>query len=126
MKQVNILLADSHTPLRSAIRLWLEVQLDMSMVEEVKDMESLLAAVAETPPDILLLDWELPGIHSYDDISQLLRTLNSMAPAMKVIALSMYPEVETYAHKAGFRAFASKAKMPEQLLDALEQVIDME
>ncbi|HEY6073992.1 MAG TPA: response regulator, partial [Anaerolineales bacterium] len=57
----RILLADDHESLRSALRLLLETRLGLEVITEARDMEHVLAQVEEARPDIILLDWELPG-----------------------------------------------------------------
>jgi CheY-like chemotaxis protein len=71
--------------------------------------------VRATCPDIILLDWELPGLQGGDALS----TLRAHRPQLKVIALSGRPEARSAALAAGMNAFVSKGDPPEQLLAAV-------
>jgi DNA-binding NarL/FixJ family response regulator len=116
VKQMRVLLADDQTKVRSALRLLLEQEPEMSVVGEAADAEDLLAQAEATQPDLVLLDWELPSLRT-DDWLSILRTL---CPHLKVIALSGRPEARQAALDAGAEAFVSKGDPPERLLAAMD------
>jgi two-component system response regulator DesR len=109
---LRVLLADDQLAVRSALRLVLEQEPDVDVVGEVAEAERLLAEVRSVHPDLLLLDWELPGLPAAD----LLRTLRSLCPGCSVVALSGRPEARGPALEMGARAFVSKGDPPELLL----------
>jgi DNA-binding NarL/FixJ family response regulator len=111
----HILIADDQPQVRRALRLLLEQELEATVVGEAADVGSLLAQVAAGCPDLLLLDWGLPGMAAQD----LLVALREACPALAVIVLSGQPEVGEDALAAGADAFVSKADPPEQLLAAV-------
>jgi DNA-binding NarL/FixJ family response regulator len=61
---MRVLLADDQPALRSAVRFLLEQEPDLSIVGEVGDVAGLMERVAALHPDLLLLDWELPGLNA--------------------------------------------------------------
>ncbi len=109
---LRVLLADDQLAVRSALRLVLEQEPDVDVVGEVGESEQLLAEVGTTRPDLLLLDWELPGLPAVD----LLSALRSICPGTSVVALSGRPEARERALETGARAFVSKGDPPERLL----------
>lgn len=109
---LRVLLADDQLAVRSALRLVLEQEPDVDVVGEVSEGERLLAEVSLTRPDLLLLDWELPGLPVVD----LLSALRALCPSTKVVALSGRPEAREPALETGARAFVSKGDPPERLL----------
>jgi len=113
---VRILLADDQHKVRSALRLLLEQETGLQVVGEAVDAEGLLAGTTATCPDLVLLDWELPGLT--DGTLSVLRTTH---PELYVIALSGRPEAHRAALAAGADAFVSKANPPERLLAAIEK-----
>ena len=113
---MRVLLADDQTKVRSALRLLLEQEPGLSVVGEAAEAEDLLAQVAATQPDLVLLDWELPGLRTDDRLS----VLRALCPQLKVIALSGQPEARRAALSAGADAFVSKGEPPERLLAAVE------
>lgn len=118
MKQLKILLADDQALLRSALRLWLEQQPFIKVVEEVSELSSLLPSLHIALPDILLLDWELPGLGLHSNSLDLMRSLRAWFPRMQIIALSSHPESQKRALEAGVDAFVSKTAPPDSLLNA--------
>ena len=113
---MRVLLADDQTKVRSALRLLLEQQPGLSVVGEAAEAEDLLAQVEATQPDLVLLDWELPGLRTDDRLS----ALRTLCPQLKVIALSGQPEARRAALAAGADAFVSKGDPPERLLAAVD------
>ena len=110
-----VLLADDLAEVRSALRFLLEQEPGMNVVGEVAEAQALLAQIEIIQPDLVLLDWELPGLLTID----LLLTLRSSCLHTKVIALSVRPEARNEALTAGTYAFVSKGDPPEQLLRTL-------
>ena len=115
---MRVLLADDQKKVCSALRLLLEQEPGLSVVGEAVEAEELLAQVEVTQPDLVLLDWELPGLRTHDGLV----TLRTLCPHLKVIALSGQPEARQAALTAGADAFVSKGDPPEQLLATLHTV----
>jgi DNA-binding NarL/FixJ family response regulator len=115
---MRVLLADDESKVRSAIRLVLEQEPGLVMVGEAIDGAGLLAEAARSKPELVLLDWELPGPSAI----QLVRSLKLSAPEIKVIALSGRPEAGTHAAQAGVAGFVCKGDPPERLLAAVRAV----
>ena len=118
---MKILLADDNPEVRSALRLLLEQDPLPATVLEVSDMQGLTMHMRKDCPMVVLLDWELPGLHK-SDISMILR---SRCPGMKVIALSSKFEAHQEAMSAKVDAFISKADPPEKILATLRSFIPL-
>jgi DNA-binding NarL/FixJ family response regulator len=116
---MRVLLADDQVWLRSAVRLLLEDEPEIDIIGEAGEVQSLLATVAALCPDLILLDWELPGLTNRDGAQHLLADLHAGHPELHVIVLSGRPEAGRAALTAGADAFVSKADPPEHLLTAL-------
>ena len=116
---MRVLLADDQSSLRSAIRLLLEQEADVNIVAEVADAATLLAESVKVSPDLILLDWELPGLQSTNTAQTVLCALQACCPNVQVIVLSGRPEAGRPALAAGASSFVSKADPPERLLAAL-------
>jgi DNA-binding NarL/FixJ family response regulator len=111
----RILIADSNPPARSACTLLLSYKLGFSDISEVGDVDAFFRALAEYPPDILLLDWQLFGAPSPD----LCRLLRIAYPTMKIALLSINPEDNQPAQDAG-AIFIQKGSSPDAVLTALK------
>ncbi len=116
---MRVLLADDKPALRSAIRLLLEQEAGVNIVAEVADAHSLLDEATRSYPDLILLDWELPGLQGNNVAQRVLSALHAFHPNLRVIVLSGRPEAGRPALAAGASSFVSKADPPERLLAAL-------
>ncbi len=122
---MRVLLADDQPTLRSAVRLLLEQEPDVTIAAEATDVASLCARTAELHPDLLLLDWELPGLNTTGSTGSVRLVINSLyasCPNLHIIVLSGRPEAGRHALAAGASDFVSKADPPERLLAALRRV----
>ncbi len=111
---MRVLLADDEPKVRSALRLILEQLREVESVDEVADAASLADRLRTTPPDLLLVDWELPGLHpgaSFNEARQ-------RAP-LKVIVLSGHCPAPLAALSSGADACVSKCEPPDRLFATL-------
>jgi len=112
---MRVLIADDQIEVRWALRMLLQEESGLTLIGEVTKTEELLTRAQATQPDLILLDWELPGHPS----SLLLTILHKLLSRPRVIALSGRPEAQRAALAAGVDAFVSKADPPERLLITL-------
>ena len=105
------------------IRLWLAEHLEEAgyPARAVGDGASLLEAVAEESPDLVLLDLRLPDGSGLD----FLRRLKEEDPALPIIMMTAYGEVETAvaAVRAGAFHFLEKPIELSELLLLAEQAL---
>jgi two-component system response regulator DesR len=113
---MRILLADDEDHVRFALQVLLEAQPGLHVVAEAVDAAELLAQAASSRPDVVLLDWELPGL----TMSATLPVLRRLSPGVRILVLSGRPEAKRVALAAGADAFISKSHPPEQLLAAFQ------
>lgn len=115
----TLFLAEGENHVREALRLMLAHQPQLAVVGEARSAESLLATVCRMPPDVILLDWELPGLHP----QRLLAALRQCCPHSAVIATSVKPEHRQSARAHAVDGFVSKQLPPQEFIDALLAVI---
>ena len=112
---MRVLLADHHSQVRWALRTAIKEEPRLVVVGEVTEAEALLSQAQALRPDLILLEWELPG----QPVEEVLSTIRAYRSGCQVMVLSRQPECETAALAAGADAFISKAAAPEELLTAL-------
>ena len=115
MENLRIILADRQDTVRSAIRLLLEQEESLCVVGEAESADQLLSQIDCASPDMVLLDWDLPGLTG----QELLETLLRLRPDISVIVLSGRPDVRRLALEAGAAAFVTKTEPPDRLLSAV-------
>jgi DNA-binding NarL/FixJ family response regulator len=115
---MRVLLADHHTEVRWALRTAIKEVPDLMLVGEAIQAKDLLSQARALRPDLILLEWELPGRSARN----LLAALREIDPLARVIVLSREPESQEPALDAGADVFVSKANGPEELLAALHRL----
>jgi DNA-binding NarL/FixJ family response regulator len=115
---MRVLLADKNPEVRSALHLLLEEKTGVNVIGEVGNSYDLLWQLNPLRPDLLLLDWELPGTKS----AELLNILHRQYPELKVFALSCHPGRREDSLKAGACEFICKSEPPEKLMLALDSL----
>jgi two-component system, NarL family, response regulator DesR len=113
----RILLADNTLNTRSALALMLETRLGAQIVGQVSHIDSLLSEATAARPNVIIMDWDLPG----NNREIALKSLGQMRPAPRIIITSTRPEAAEQAIQAGAFAFIHKTDLPEVLLDAVER-----
>jgi DNA-binding NarL/FixJ family response regulator len=113
---MRVLIAESQSRVRFALRVTVERHEGLSEVSEVSDARELLSQTETMHPDLLLLDWELTGA-APDTVGR----LRELCPRVYIIALSEKDQAREAALEAGVDVFVSEAEPPERLLAALRE-----
>jgi DNA-binding NarL/FixJ family response regulator len=114
---MRVLLAVDQVGLRSALRLFLDHELNIAVVGEVGHVHTLPAATASLRPDLILLDWGLVAITTPDARHQLIAMVRVLQPQVYILVLTGTAEPTRYLLSAD--AFVSKTEPPERMLAAL-------
>ena len=115
---MRIIVADDRPAVRSALRLLLDERSHHLVVGEVADGHRLAATIADAQAEILLFDWELPGLRP----TKFLAVARRRWPGLGLVAMSSRPEAREAALAAGADAFLPKTDPPERVLAALASV----
>jgi len=92
---MNIFLADDHPLFRIGLRIALDQEEEMRVIGEASDGFSAVEKIQSNPPDLSLIDVDMPGISGIRAI----RILRKAMPEMKILVLSTYDD-EKYIHEA--------------------------
>src|SRR5690606_37332081 len=93
---------------------------DMQVVAEAADGSELLAKMAQTPADIVLLDVQMPVMNGFETARQ----LRAKWPELQILMLSLRDDVAALrqAIEAGADGYFTKNAPPEDLIQALRRV----
>jgi DNA-binding NarL/FixJ family response regulator len=121
MQPVKIVLADDHQIVLDGLQDILEVEPDFRVVGRASNGRLLRSLTAETQPDLILLDLNMPG----KDGLEMIIELKSIFPKIKILVLTMYdsPEVVQKALAAGADGYMLKAYGQKALLIAIREVL---
>lgn len=117
---VRVMVADDQLLVRAGIVSLLSQIDGFSPAGAVSDGQLALEACESTPPDVLLLDLNMPG----PDGVAITRTLHQRQPGVKVLILSASTEAQVArdALAAGARGYVSKDFVMDELAMALKAV----
>ena len=88
---IRLVLAEDNYLVREGLRRLLETRPEVEVVAACDSLESLLAAVAEHEPDVVLTDIRMPPA-GLDEGIQAARELRASSPGLGVVVLSQYTE----------------------------------
>jgi len=91
----KVLIVDDHPLMRQGLALLINQQQDMQVCAEAQEAQTAIHAIAESHPDILILDISLSG----PDGLELLKSIRTSDPDLPVLILSMHDEA-IYAERA--------------------------
>lgn len=117
---IRIFLVDDHPILRTGLLNLLERQSDLVVVGQASSGEEALQLVADSRPDVCLLDLSLPGIDGFETLQSMLclkRTLRVI-----VLTSSDSAEVANLAMRNGASGFLSKNVEHRLLIKAIREV----
>jgi len=124
---IRVVLAEDNLLVREGIKGLLDIEPDIDLCAACEDLGSLLAAVDEHEPDVVLTDIRMPPT-STDEGIQASEELRTSHPEIGVVVLSQYAEPE-YAvalleKGASRRAYLLKERVSdvEQLVGAIREV----
>jgi DNA-binding NarL/FixJ family response regulator len=112
---MRVILADNNQVSLWALKTLLLETPEIEVVGDAQDTDSLLNQAADTSPELILVDMDLPG----DAIEDLIANLHSFKPRPIVIVMSAKQENARYVLHAGADAFVSKSDNPDWLLATL-------
>lgn len=115
---IRILIADPDSATRKALTLLLRRKLGLEEIIEVDGVEALIRTLANTPADLLLLDWRLYG----SPAPETCRLLQRAYPQLNIILLSVDARDAVAAREAG-AAFVHKGASPDELIATLTPLL---
>ena len=116
---IRILLVEDNQVFREALELLLGLSSDVEVVASVGDGSEAVGAVAEHAPDVVLMDYRLPGL----DGVQATSAVRDAAPDVAVVCLTASAnarEIEAL-YAAGATACLTKDQELETIVDAIRR-----
>jgi len=114
---MRVVLAIQHRDLGLALQLRLDAEPGLFVVGTATEAASLRALLWTARPDLVILDWDLPG---YAPIP-LLAEAKRPSPSPQIIVLGSDEGMRQEALAAGADAFVLSGDMPDDLLAAIRQ-----
>lgn len=118
---IRVAIVDDQALFRAGIGMLISSQTDLEFVGEAGDGSEALAMVAETAPDIVLMDIRMPVM---DGVAATAQLMAELADPPRIIVLTTFDldEAAARALRAGASGFLLKDADPEFLLAAIRTV----
>jgi DNA-binding NarL/FixJ family response regulator len=122
MPRIRVALADDHRLVLEAVHATLDEDSDFEVVLVSESARQLLSRVAQTSPDVVVLDVEMPGTDGF----ACLRELRERHPRVKVVMLSCHdePRFAQRALRLGASAYVRKLVDPRDLGSVLRLAVE--
>jgi DNA-binding NarL/FixJ family response regulator len=117
---IRVLIADDQAMVRSGLRMILESEMDLEVVEEAEDGVQAVRLVKRERPDVVLMDVRMPEM----DGLEATRQIATEAPDSRVIVLTTF-DIDEYVYgalRAGASGFLLKDAPAEDLIAAIRVV----
>ncbi len=118
---LRILLADDHSVVRQGVRQILSNSIDQVEFGEAQNGRELRDLIGNESWDIVVLDLAIPDSNGIE----LLKQVKHDRPNLPVLILSMFPEDQyaIRAIKAGAAGYLNKESAPEELVQAINKIL---
>ncbi|MFG2298184.1 response regulator [Streptomyces sp. NPDC048603] len=118
---LRVVLADDERMVRTALRVILEAEPDLTVAGEAADGPEAVSVVRSLAPDVVLMDVRMPGIDGIRATEQILATMEE--PPRIVVVTTFENDAYVYdALRAGAAGFLLKRADPEDLVAAVRLV----
>lgn len=121
MSQIKVAIADDHKIFRKGVILSLRTYPNIKFVQEAENGQELLDGLAESQPDIVLMDLRMPQKDGIETTKQ----ISKIYPDIKVLVLTMYEDERFVSHlmENGANGYLLKSADPSEIKKAIMEVM---
>ena len=120
--KARVLIVDDHPMVRQGLVQLLSCEPDLMVCAQAGDARKAMAAIAETKPDLGIVDIMLQGTNGIE----LIKNIVAQWPDFPILVLSMHDE-SLYAERAlhaGAKGYWMKQEAQEKLMEALRRILN--
>src|SRR5215211_888411 len=120
-EEAKIIIADAHELTRESIRKMLESEPHLQKLTEAKDGQEVIELCRLQPPDLVLMDVEMPKVNGFEAT----QTIKAELPTTKVLMVSAHfgPYFVSEVERAGADGYVTKLCTVQELVDAMRGVL---
>ena len=120
-RRIRVLLVEDNQVFREALELLLSLRENIDVVASVGDGHEAVPATREHKPDVVVMDYRLPGL----DGVQATRAVRDAAPGVAVVCLTASANLREVdaLYEAGAVACLSKDQELDEIVAAIERAV---
>ncbi len=117
---IKVSIVEDDSKLRETLTRYLAAQPGFICLSAYPNAEAALVDIPQAPPDVVLMDINLPGMNGIECAARLRQTL----PSVKIIMLTVFEDSEQVfkALSAGAFGYLVKSIRPAKILEAIREV----
>jgi DNA-binding NarL/FixJ family response regulator len=118
--QIKVAIVDDDEDIRTSLAVLIRRAPNLKLAGDYANAETALKEIPRHPPDVVLMDINLPGMKGYDCVRQLKAAL----PAVQFLMLTVYEDSDSLFNslKAGASGYLLKRTASARLLEAIRDV----
>jgi DNA-binding NarL/FixJ family response regulator len=118
LRLIRILIVDDNSAIRRYLRVILEQQETWRVCGEARNGVEALHKVSESPPDLIVLDYQMPDLNGVDVAKQ----ISAMFPSIPILMVTLHlsRQLAEVAREAGVRGACAK-----QDIGAVVEAVDL-
>ena len=117
---IKVAIVDDDEGIRTSLAAMIRRTPALRLAGDYADAESALREIPDRPPDVVLMDINLPGMKGYDCVRQ----LKGVVPKVQFLMLTVYEDSDSLFNslKAGASGYLLKRTASVRLLEAIRDV----
>ncbi len=117
---INVLLVDDHELVRTGIHRLLDDAKGIRVAAEASSGEQAIEYIRQTPPDVVMMDLNMPGMGGLEATRKLKKTV----PTLPVIVLTVHTDdpYPSQLLKAGAAGYLHKGCSVDEMVEAINEV----
>jgi DNA-binding NarL/FixJ family response regulator len=118
--QIKVAIVDDDEGIRSSLATLIRRAPTMKFVGDYPDAETAIREIPKNPPDVVLMDINLPGMNGVECVRQ----LKAVLPQTQVLMLTVYEDSDSLFNslKAGASGYLLKRTVSARLMEAIRDV----
>ena len=118
--QIKVAIVDDDEGIRASLATLIRRAPALRLTGDYPDAETALKEIANRPPDVVLMDINLPGMNGVECVRQ----LRAMLPKAQILMLTVYEDSDSLFNslKAGASGYLLKRTASARLLEAIYDV----
>jgi DNA-binding NarL/FixJ family response regulator len=118
--QIKVVVVDDDEEIRGSLATLIRRASNLRLVGEYANAETALREIPRHPPDVVLMDINLPGIKGFECVRQ----IKAVNPEVQFLMLTVYEDSDSLFNslKAGASGYLLKRTASSKLLEAIRDV----